>query len=89
MKSSSLMVPTAPEYQWGLLVAPYIFSMSHNNGKVTNLGEKSMSKSKESPLNDDEVGVGGQNRIPYPMKPLVTVSLSFESCVTSMMNLKP
>ncbi len=83
------MVPTAPEYQWGPLVAPYIFSMSHNSGKVTNLGEKSMSKPKESPPYDDESSVGGWNRTPYLVKPLVIVSLSFESCVTFVMNPKP
>ncbi len=59
MKSSSSMVPIAPEYQWGPLVAPYISSMSHNSGKVTNLGGKSMSKLEESPPYDDEGSVGG------------------------------
>jgi len=53
------MVPIAPEYQWGPLVAPYISSMSHNSGKVTNLGGKSMSKLEESPPYDDEGSVGG------------------------------
>jgi hypothetical protein len=40
------MVPIAPEYQQGLLVAPYISSMSHNSGGVTNLGEKIVLKSE-------------------------------------------
>jgi hypothetical protein len=47
MKSSSSMVPTAPEYQWGLLVAPYISSMSHNSGGLTNLEEKNVLKSPQ------------------------------------------
>jgi hypothetical protein len=38
------MVPTTPEYQQGPLVAPYIFSMFHNNGGVTNFKEKFVSE---------------------------------------------
>ncbi len=83
------MVLTVPEYQWGPLVAPYISSMSHNNGGVTNLGEKFVLEFEQSPPNDDEGGVGGLNHTPHLMKPLVTMSMSFESCVTSMMNPKP
>jgi hypothetical protein len=63
--------------------------MSHNNGGVTNFGEIFVSKSKESPLDDGEGGVGGLNYTPCLMKPLIKVSLSLESCVTSMMNPKP
>jgi hypothetical protein len=63
--------------------------MSHNNGGVTNLGKKVVSKSKESPLDDDEGGVGGLNHTPHMVKPLIIVSPSLESCVTSMMNPKP
>jgi hypothetical protein len=63
MKSSKSMVPTALEYRRGLLVAPYIFSMPHNIGGVTNLGEKSISKFKNTPPNDDEGGVNGLNLI--------------------------
>jgi hypothetical protein len=63
--------------------------MSHNSGGVTNLGKKFVSKFEESPLEDDEGGVGGLNRTLHLVKSLVTVSLSLESCVISMMNLKP
>jgi len=80
------MVPITLEYQQGPLVAPYIFFMYHNNGGVTNLGKKSISKSKESPPDDDESGVGGLNRTLHLVKPLIIMSLSFESYVTSMMN---
>jgi len=45
-------------------VAPYISSMSHNSGGVTNLRKKFVSKFEESPLEDDEGGVGGLNRTP-------------------------
>jgi len=82
------MVLTALKYRQGLLVAPYISSMSHNNGGVTNLVEKIVSESKKSPPNDDG-GVGGLNCTPHLVKPLVLMSLSLKSCVTSMMNLKP
>ncbi len=83
------MVPTAPEYQRGPLVAPYISSMSHNNGEMTNLGGKYVSKFEQSPPNDDEGGVGGLNHTPHLMKPLVTMSMFFESCVICVMNPKP
>ncbi len=83
------MVPTTPKYQRGPLVVPYISSMSHNNGEMKNLGEKYVSKSKQSPINDDEGGVGGLNHTLRLMKPLVTMSMFFESCATSMMNPKP
>jgi hypothetical protein len=63
--------------------------MSHNNGGVTNLGQKSILKSEESPSNDDEGGVGDLNCTPYLVKPLVTMSLSLESHVIFVMNLKP
>jgi hypothetical protein len=33
--------------------------------------------------------VGGLNHTPCLVKPLVTLSLSLESCVTSVMNPKP
>jgi len=89
MKSFNSMVPTTLKYQWGPLVAPYISSMSHNNGGVTNLGEKFILEFEESLPYDDEGGVGDLNYTPYQVKPLVTVSLSFESHVTFMMNLKP
>jgi hypothetical protein len=38
--------------------------MSHNSGGVTNLRKKFVSKFEESPLEDDEGGVGGLNRTP-------------------------
>jgi len=63
--------------------------MSHNNGGVTNLGEKIISKSKKSPPDDDEGGVGGLNYTPRMTKSLVIVSMSFESYVTFVMNPKP
>ncbi len=70
-------------------MASYISSMSHNNGGVTNLGKIFVLESKESPLDDDEGGVDGLNRTPCLVKPLVIASLSFESCVISMMSPKP
>jgi hypothetical protein len=63
--------------------------MFHNSGGVTNLGEKSVQQSKKSSLDDDEGGVGGFNHTPYPVKPLIIMSLSFEFCDTFVMNLKP
>jgi hypothetical protein len=62
--------------------------MYHNSGEVTSFGKKIVSKSKKSPPYDDEGGVGGLNGTPCLVKPL-TLSLSLESCVTYMMNLKP
>jgi hypothetical protein len=50
---------------------------------------KYVSKFENFPLDDDEGGVGGLNHTLRLVKPLTTVSLSFESCVTSMMNPKP
>ncbi len=89
MKSSNSMVLNAFEYRQGPLVAPYISYMFHNSGGVTNLREKYVSKFEQSPKDDDEGGVGGLNCTPCLVKPLVIVSLSFELCVTSVMNLKP
>jgi hypothetical protein len=82
------MVPTTFEYQQGLLVVPYISSMSHNSGGVTNLGKICVSKFEEFPPDDEEGGVGGLNFTFRLVKPLVIVSLSLEFCVTSMMNIK-
>jgi hypothetical protein len=48
--------------------------MSHNNGGVTNLGKKIVSKFEKSPPNDDEGGVGGLNYTPCLVKPLITSS---------------
>jgi hypothetical protein len=63
--------------------------MSQNSIGVTNVGENFVSKSKNIPPYDDEGGVGGLNCTPHLVKPLITLSLSFESCVTIVMNLKP
>jgi len=63
--------------------------MSHNSNVVIKFSGELGSKYKESPPNDDEGGVGGLNNTPYLMKPLVIMSLSLESYVTSMMNQKP
>jgi hypothetical protein len=70
-------------------MTPYISSLSHNNGKVVDLGEKSISKLKKFPLDDDEGDVGGLNCTFRLVKPLITMSLYFESCVTFVMNPKP
>jgi hypothetical protein len=63
--------------------------MSHNNGGVTNLRERYVLKYEEFPIDDDEGGVGGLNCTPCLVKPLVTMSSSFESHVTFVMNPKP
>ncbi len=71
-------------------MAPYIFSMSHNNDGVIDLGEESISKSKP-PLDDDEGGVGGLKSTLHLVKPLVIVILFPISrwCSLSTMNLNP
>jgi hypothetical protein len=89
MKSFSSMVPTAPEYQQGPLVAPYMSSMSHKCGVVVKLGGELKPKPKTSTPNVGEGGVGGLNHTPCLMKSLVIMSLSFESYVTFVMNPKP
>jgi hypothetical protein len=43
-------------------------------------------KFEESPLDDDEGGVGGMNCTLCLVKPLIKMSMPFESCVTSVMN---
>jgi hypothetical protein len=63
--------------------------MLHNSGGVTNIREKIVPKSKESPTDDDEGDVGGLNRTSHLVKSLILVSMSLESCVTSAMNPKP
>jgi hypothetical protein len=64
--------------------------MSHNNGGVIKFEKKSISDFENFlSTDDDEGGVGGLNCTPYPMKPLVIMSLSLDSCVTSVMNPKP
>jgi hypothetical protein len=69
MKSFNSMVPIAPKYQRSPFVASYIFSMSHISGVVTSLGDKLVSKYEESPLDDNEGGVGGLNYTPCLVKP--------------------
>ncbi len=70
-------------------MAPYISSMSHDSGGVANPREKSISKFEKSLLDDNEGDVGGLNYTLWVMKPLITMSLYFESCVTFVMNPKP
>jgi hypothetical protein len=59
------------------------------SGVVIKLGGELGFEYEKSPPNDDEGGVGGLNLTPCLMKSLEIMSLSFESCVTSMMNPKP
>jgi hypothetical protein len=86
MKSSSLTVLIAPEYQQGPLVAPYISSMSHNNGVNTTFGDEPIFK--DSFLDDDEGGVGGLNCTPSLVNPLVIVTMYLvpKSYVTFVVN---
>jgi hypothetical protein len=44
MKLSNLMMLTTFEYQQGPLVAPYMYSMFHNNGGVIKLTREHVSK---------------------------------------------
>ncbi len=85
------MVLIAFEYQRGPLVVPCMPSMSHNNGVLIKFGGELESKYEEFPSNDDEGGVGGLNYTPCMMKLLVimSLSLSLEFCVISVMNPKP
>jgi hypothetical protein len=45
-------------------VAPYIFTMFHNNGEVVDPWERFISKSKQSLPNDNESDVGGLKYTP-------------------------
>jgi hypothetical protein len=86
---SNLMVPTTFKYRQGPLMAPYMLSMSHNNGVVTNLRGELVSEFKESYLNDNESGVGGLiTCIPHLVKPMVIVTIYpiSRSCGRSIMN---
>jgi hypothetical protein len=86
---SNLMVLTTFKYRQGPLMAPYMLSMSHNNGVVTNLGGELVLEIKEYYLNDNESGVGGLiTCIPHLVKPMVIVTmfLIFRSCGYSIMN---
>jgi hypothetical protein len=49
MKSFNSMVPIAPKYQQGPLVAPYMSSMSHKCGVVVKLGGEPKSQFKNLP----------------------------------------
>ncbi len=51
--------------------------MSHNNGKVANLREKSISKFENFLPNDNEGDVGGLNYTLCLMKPLISMPLYF------------
>jgi hypothetical protein len=63
--------------------------MSHNSGGVTKLGENIVSKSEDSPLNDDEGNVGGLNYTPCRVKPIMVLILFhiFRSYSPSVVNL--
>jgi hypothetical protein len=63
--------------------------MFHNSGGVTNLKKKIVFDVEESPADEDESGVGGLNRTPHMVKPLIITPMSFEYCVIFVMNLKP
>jgi hypothetical protein len=58
------------------------------NGVVIKFGGEPKFEFQESPLGDDEGGAGGLNHTPCVVKPLVTMSMYLESCVTFVMNLK-
>jgi hypothetical protein len=68
-----------------------MFSMSHNNGVVTNLRCELLFEYEDSPLDEDDGGVGGFNHTPHLVKPLVPfkVSLILESWVIFVMNITP
>jgi hypothetical protein len=67
-----------------------MFSMSHNNGVVTNLRGELLFEYKDFPLGEDG-GVGGFNHTPDLVKPLVLfkISLILESCVIFVINITP
>ncbi len=68
-----------------------MFSMSPNNGVVTNFRGELIFEYEDSPLDEDDGGVGGFNRTPHLVKPLVLLKVSFilESCVIFVMNITP
>ncbi len=49
--------------------------MSHNNGVMSNLGDKLVFKFEECPRDDNEGGVGGLNCTPRLVKPLMILTL--------------
>jgi len=65
--------------------------MSHNNGVVTNLRGELLFEYEDSPLREDDGGVGGFNHTVDLVKPLVLFKISFilESCVVFVMNITP
>jgi hypothetical protein len=66
-----------------------MFSMSHNNGVVTNLRGELLFEYEDSPLGEDDGGVGGFNHTPHLVKPLVLFKMSFilQFCVIFVMNI--
>jgi hypothetical protein len=63
--------------------------MSHNSGGLKKFRKNFVLEFEESALDDDEGGLGGLNHTPHLVKLLIVMSLSLESCVTSMMNTNP
>jgi hypothetical protein len=49
--------------------------MFHNNGEMTNLGDKLVFEFEECPQYDNEGGVGGLNCTPHLVKPLMILTL--------------
>jgi hypothetical protein len=50
-----------------------MFSMSHNNGVVTNLRGELLFEYEDSPLGEDDGGVGGFNHTLDLVKPVTTL----------------
>jgi len=55
------MVLITLEYQYNILVAPYMLSMFHNSGVVINFRGELVLESKHFSTNDNEISVGGLN----------------------------
>jgi hypothetical protein len=84
MKSSSSMVPIAPENQQGLSEALYTSFMSNTSG--TNItGDSFASKYEESPSSDNVGGEGGQNHTLHLVNPLASLPPKSKSQHMSMM----
>jgi hypothetical protein len=75
MKSFNLMVPIAPEYGECTLEAPYVSSMSHNNGVEIVFKGKSTSKFEESSSINTTTGMGGLNLTLHLVHPLMNLFL--------------
>jgi hypothetical protein len=80
MKSFSSMVPTTLEYQQGPLEAPYMSSMSHNNGAKFGCRGKCTFNSKESSSINITSGVGGMNFTTRFMNPLMNILFQKLEC---------